>query len=162
MRLWLIYLFPWLVCLFCWRKYVDQSWDSINRSQTHECGNWGWGRAIPRKGLIHKWEFRCSAVKERAWTWKDFWLLESLAEEVHHVKEDKARNYLHSKLTDTVSSDMLAYQKHDDSQSDEGLRRRHPLTHFQVHCKKRLEIFPSPTGIHLPNCPWPGIIRENR
>jgi hypothetical protein len=61
---------------------------------------------------------------------------ESLAEEVHHVKEDKARNYLHSKLTDTVSSDMLAYQKHDDSQTDEGhegLRRRHPLTHFQVH-----------------------------
>ncbi len=62
-------------------------------------------------------------------------LSESLAEEVHHVKEDKARSYLHSKLTDTVSSDMLAYQKHDDSQTDEGhegLRRRHPLTHFQV------------------------------
>jgi hypothetical protein len=73
-------------------------------------------------------------------------LSESLAEEVHHVKEDKARNYLHSKLTDTVSSDMLAYQKHDDNQSDEGLRRRHPLTHFQVHCKKRFEIFPSPAG----------------
>ncbi len=51
------------------------------------------------------------------------------------MKEDKARNYLHSKLTDTVSSDMLAYQRHDDSQTDEGhegLRRRHPLTHFQV------------------------------
>jgi hypothetical protein len=31
----------------------------INRSQTHECGNWGWGRAIPRKG-IHKKDFRCS------------------------------------------------------------------------------------------------------
>ncbi len=45
--------------LFCWRKYVDRSWDYINRSQTHECGNWGWGRAIPRKG-IHKWDFRCS------------------------------------------------------------------------------------------------------
>ncbi len=60
MRLWAIYIFPRLVCLFCWRKYVDQSWDYINRSQTHECGNWGWGRAIPRKG-IHKWDFRCSA-----------------------------------------------------------------------------------------------------
>ncbi len=23
----------------------------INRSQTHECGNWGWGSAIPRKGI---------------------------------------------------------------------------------------------------------------
>ncbi len=74
---------------------------------------------------------------------------ESLAEEVHHVKEDKARNYLHSKLTDTVSSDMLAYQKHDDSQTDEGLRRRHPLTHFQVHCRKRFAIFPSPSGMSL-------------
>ncbi len=40
-------------------KYVDQSWEYINRSQTHECGNWDWGRAIPRKG-IHKWNFPCS------------------------------------------------------------------------------------------------------
>jgi hypothetical protein len=23
----------------------------INPSQTHECGNWDWGRAIPRKGI---------------------------------------------------------------------------------------------------------------
>ena len=30
----------------------------INRSQTHKCGNWGWGRAIPRKG-IYKWDVRC-------------------------------------------------------------------------------------------------------
>jgi hypothetical protein len=51
MRLWVIYKFPRSVCLFCWRKYVDRSWDYINRSQTHECGNWGWGRAIPRKGM---------------------------------------------------------------------------------------------------------------
>jgi hypothetical protein len=50
-----------LVCLFCWRKYVDRSWDYIIRSQTHECGNWGWGCAIPRKG-IHKWDLRCSAA----------------------------------------------------------------------------------------------------
>ncbi len=42
---------PTIVCLLCWRKYVYQSWDFINRSQTHECGNWGWGRAIPRKGF---------------------------------------------------------------------------------------------------------------
>ncbi len=54
-------MFPQWVCLFCWRKYVDRSWDYINRSQTHECGNWGWGRAIPKKG-IDKWDFRCSAV----------------------------------------------------------------------------------------------------
>ncbi len=29
------------------------------RSQTHECGNWDWGRAIPIK-RIHKWDFLCS------------------------------------------------------------------------------------------------------
>ncbi len=52
MRLWAIYIFPRSVSLYCWRKYVDRSWDYINRSQTHECWNWGWGRAIPRKGYI--------------------------------------------------------------------------------------------------------------
>jgi hypothetical protein len=35
------YIFPRWVCLFCWRKYVDRTWEYINRSQTHECGNWG-------------------------------------------------------------------------------------------------------------------------
>ncbi len=48
------------ICLFWYRKYVDRCWEYINRSQTHECGNWDWGRAVPRKG-IHKWDFRCSA-----------------------------------------------------------------------------------------------------
>ncbi len=28
-------------------KQVDRSWEYINRSQTHECGNWDWGRAVP-------------------------------------------------------------------------------------------------------------------
>ncbi len=63
MRLWAIYIFPRPVCLFCWRKYEDHSWVYINRSQTHECGNWGRGCAIPRKGIIHKWDFRCIALK---------------------------------------------------------------------------------------------------
>ncbi len=31
----------------------------INRSQTHECRNWGWGRAMPRKG-IYKRNCLCS------------------------------------------------------------------------------------------------------
>ncbi len=67
MRLWVIYIYPQSVFLFCWRKYVDRSWDYINRSQTHESGNWGWGRAISRKG-IHKWDFRCSVyMKCFAW-----------------------------------------------------------------------------------------------
>ncbi len=60
MCLWANYIFPRRVCLFCWRKYVDRSWEYINLSQTHECGNWGWGRAIPRKG-INKQNCCCSA-----------------------------------------------------------------------------------------------------
>jgi hypothetical protein len=54
-----IYIFPRSICLFCPRKYVDRSWEYINHSQTYECGNWDWDRAIPRKG-INKWDFRCS------------------------------------------------------------------------------------------------------
>ncbi len=61
MCLWANYIFPRWVCLFCLRKYVDRSWEYINRSQTRECGNWGWGRAIPRKG-IYKQNCRCSVV----------------------------------------------------------------------------------------------------
>ncbi len=34
----------------------------INRSQTHECGNWGWGHAIPRKG-IYKRNWLCSVFQ---------------------------------------------------------------------------------------------------
>ncbi len=60
-ELWANYIFPQWVCLFCWRKYVDWSWEYINGSRTHECGNCGWGRAIPRKG-IYKRNCRCSAL----------------------------------------------------------------------------------------------------
>ncbi len=61
MCLWANYIFPQWVCLFCWRKYVHWSWYCINRSRTHECGNWGWGSAIPRKG-IYKRNCRYSVV----------------------------------------------------------------------------------------------------
>ncbi len=30
---------------------ADGSWEYINRSQTHECGNWDWGRSIPFLGI---------------------------------------------------------------------------------------------------------------
>jgi hypothetical protein len=61
--LWANYIFPRWVCLFCWRKYVDRSWEYINRSQTHECRKWGcWGRAIPRKG-IYKRNCHCSVTE---------------------------------------------------------------------------------------------------
>jgi hypothetical protein len=32
-------------------QYVDRSWEYINLSQTHECGNLDQGRAISRKGI---------------------------------------------------------------------------------------------------------------
>ncbi len=52
--LWEIYLLLGSVCLFCCSQISpDSSWEYINRSQTHECGNWDWGPTIPRKG-IHK------------------------------------------------------------------------------------------------------------
>jgi hypothetical protein len=53
-----VYIFPGSVCLFCCKEMqdVDRSWEHINHSQTHECGNWDWGHASPRKG-IHKWDF---------------------------------------------------------------------------------------------------------
>jgi hypothetical protein len=31
----------------------DRSWEFINRSQIHKCGNWDWGYAIPRKEYIN-------------------------------------------------------------------------------------------------------------
>jgi hypothetical protein len=42
-------------------NYVDRSWKYINRSQTRECGNWDWGRAIPRKE-IHKMGFPLECI----------------------------------------------------------------------------------------------------
>ncbi len=62
MWLWANCIFPRWVCLFCWRKYVDWSWEYINRPKTHECGNCGWGRVIPRKG-IYKRNCRCSVAQ---------------------------------------------------------------------------------------------------
>jgi hypothetical protein len=59
-----IYMLPRLICLFYCRKSVDRPWEYINRSQTRECGNWDWGRAIPRKGILI-WDFRCSVTPLR-------------------------------------------------------------------------------------------------
>jgi hypothetical protein len=73
--LWANYIFPRWVCLFCWRKYVDRSWEYINHSQTHECGNWGWGRDIPRKG-IYKRKCRCSVLVrmyQNYWSMTEEW-----------------------------------------------------------------------------------------
>ncbi len=39
MCLWAIYIFSGSVHTFPAAKYVDRSWEQLNRSQTHECGN---------------------------------------------------------------------------------------------------------------------------
>ncbi len=31
---------------------ADQSWEYINRSQAHKCGNWNWGRELPFLGIF--------------------------------------------------------------------------------------------------------------
>ncbi len=63
MFLWAIYIFPYSVYLFCCRKRCGAILGIlyIKRSQTHECGYWDWGRAIPFLG-IHKWDFRCNVL----------------------------------------------------------------------------------------------------
>ncbi len=47
--LWEIYIFPGSVHIF---PAADRSWEYINRSQTHQCGNWDCGRAIPFLGIL--------------------------------------------------------------------------------------------------------------
>ncbi len=61
MCLWAIYKFPRSICPFYCRKICGPIL-GMYRSQTHECGNWDSGRAIPTKG-IHVWDFRWSVCK---------------------------------------------------------------------------------------------------
>ncbi len=47
-----IYVFLGSVQIFPAAEYADRSWEYINRSQTHECGSWDCGRAIPFLGMF--------------------------------------------------------------------------------------------------------------
>ncbi len=58
MCLWAIYIVPRSNCYSAAGNMWTDPGKLTNRSQTHECENWDWGRAIPRKGR-HKWDFRC-------------------------------------------------------------------------------------------------------
>ncbi len=64
--LWEIYIFQGSVFLFCCRKICGPIWEYKNRSQTHKCGDWDWGLAIPRKGYINE-----IYVSVRIWKWLD-------------------------------------------------------------------------------------------
>jgi hypothetical protein len=50
--LWTIYIFSGSVHIFSCSRKGRPSWESINRSQTNECGNWNWCRAIPFLGIF--------------------------------------------------------------------------------------------------------------
>ncbi len=52
MCLWAIYIVPGSVYIFPSAKKGDRWWEYINRSQTHECGNWGWDPNIPFLGIF--------------------------------------------------------------------------------------------------------------
>jgi hypothetical protein len=45
-------------------KYVDRSWEYINRSQTHECRNRDRGCVIPFWEYVHQFNFRYIAMYE--------------------------------------------------------------------------------------------------
>ncbi len=62
--LWEIYIFSYLF-IFLHILLQGNMWtdpEYINRPQTHERGNWDWGRTFPRKGL-HNWDFPCSVCR---------------------------------------------------------------------------------------------------
>ncbi len=50
--LWAIYIVPGSVHIFPTAEQADPSWEYINCSQTHECGNWDWGPDIPFLGIF--------------------------------------------------------------------------------------------------------------
>ncbi len=67
MCLWPLYLFPPSgLPILQENMWTDPGNIYVNRSQTHECGIWDWGRAIPFLG-IHNWDFRCSVCLPNLW-----------------------------------------------------------------------------------------------
>ncbi len=51
--LWEIYIFPGLVCLFCCSQICGPILGIYKSLTDTKCGNWDWGRAIPRKWYIN-------------------------------------------------------------------------------------------------------------
>ncbi len=61
-------------------RHADRSWYIINRSQSHECGNWDCGRAIPFLSNCRYWlqcvseKFGCLLPYMRNYKFSDVWL----------------------------------------------------------------------------------------
>ncbi len=57
-------IFPRSICLLGCRPRGGPigSWEYVNPSPIHECGNWDWGRAVSFLE-VHKSDFLCSAWK---------------------------------------------------------------------------------------------------
>jgi hypothetical protein len=53
-----IYIVPGSVFIFPPAEWADRWWEYINRSQTHECGNWDRDPDIPFLGIFVS-KFRC-------------------------------------------------------------------------------------------------------
>jgi hypothetical protein len=66
--LWVINISPAVGLPILLQETMDRSWEYINRSQTHECGNCDWGSAIPFLG-IHYWEFSLQC-RSQTWVWE--------------------------------------------------------------------------------------------
>ncbi len=64
--LWAIYFFAGSVHIFPAAELADRWWEYINCSQTHECGNWDCGRAIPFLGIfVSNFRYWFFAVQRR-------------------------------------------------------------------------------------------------
>jgi len=67
---------------------------------------------------------------------EDFMELESLADDVKNIKEDKAASFLHEKLKDNIG-DMVAYEKHNPEHDIDAEGK--PLNHFGELKQKQKE-----------------------
>ncbi len=70
MCLWAIYIVPGSVYIIPPAGKAYRSWEYINRSQTHDCGNWDWDPDNPFLGIfVSKFRYFVFAVQAKTWIW---------------------------------------------------------------------------------------------
>ncbi len=66
MCLWMIYIFPGSIHTFSCSRIGRMIVGYVNHSQTHECGNWDWGRPIPFVGIfVSNFRYSAFAVQDQ-------------------------------------------------------------------------------------------------